>query len=247
MLFVIDDDATTLAARASRAQDPTDGLRAVAELRAVLDELEARQVDRALERDWSWAQVGRALGISKQAAHRRHAQRAPVSELPVPSPAALRPSANDEPRVVITGQARQVVARAKQEAGELGDAAVEPVHLLAALLQAPAGPAQDALLELGVDVDDVRRELRQPGRRRSRRFARTPQISPVTRQALEHSLEESQRLCHGHLGPEHLLLALLRDQHGPAVELLTRLGVAPRDVETAVCDVLKHTDFARSL
>lgn len=239
---MLHDDATTLAARASRAQDPTEGLRAVAELRTMLDDLEARQVDRAVERDWSWAQIGRSLGISKQAAHRRHAGREPI-----PGPAAPPRATQDEPRVVITGTARAVVRRAKEEAAELGDPAVEPVHVLAALLQEPAGPAQDALLELGVDIDDVRGELRQPGRRRSRRFARTPSISSVTRQALEDSLEESQRLCHGHLGPEHLLLALLRDEDGPAVELLTRLGVAPADVETAVCDVLKHTDFTRSL
>lgn len=236
----MEDDAATLAARAVRAQDPAEGLRAVADLREMLEYLEAHQVDRAVERGWSWAQVGRSLRISKQAAHRRHAQRPPVAVEDAPPPEA------DEPRVVITGEARAVVERARAEAASLGEAEVQPVHLLAALLQTPAGPAQDALLELGVDVAAIRDELGGT-KRASRRFKRRPAIAPPTRQVLERSLAESQRLCHGHLGPEHLLLALLRDESGPAVEILTRLGATVDDVETAVCDVLKHTDFARNL
>lgn len=238
------DDAATLAARAARALDPTEGLRAVAQLRAMLDDLEAHQVDQAMERGWSWAQVGRCLGISKQAAHRRHASRPPVAVRERPAV----PTA-DEPRVVISGDARSVVARAREEAARLGQPEVQPAHVLAALLQPPAGPAQDALLAIGVDLGEVRVELRSAGQgaRRSKRFTRRPTIAPATRQVLERSLAESQRLCHGHIGPEHLLLALLRDERGPAAALLHRVGATADDVEAAVCDVLKHTDFARSL
>lgn len=238
------DDAATLAARAERAQDPSEGLRAVAELRALIDELEARQVDRALERRWSWAQVGRSLGISKQAAHRRHAQRGPVAALTASPPVATQ----GEARVVITGPARAVVASARAEAARLGEPEVRPAHLLFALLQSPAGTAQDALLRLGVEPAAAREDLEAaaaPAVRR--RFARRPEISAATRRVLEDSLAESQRLCHGHLGPEHLLLALLRDEDGPAVDLLARLGATTADVEAAVCEVLKHTDFVRSL
>lgn len=236
------DDPAVLAARAVRARDPAEGLRAVAALRECLDDLEARQVDRALERRWSWTRVGNALGISKQAAHRRHANRDRNHADPVP---AMR-SPEPEARVVVTGTAQAVVAQARQEAAALGEPEVRPEHLLIALLKAPAGPAQDALLQLGIDVEGAREALASDTGRR-RRFRRAAEISPATRQVLEDSLAESQRLCHGHLGPEHLLLALLRDQHGPAVELLTTLGATPADVESAVCDVLKHSDFARSL
>jgi hypothetical protein len=237
------DDAATLAAKATNAQDPIEGLRAVAELREMIERLEAHQVDRAVERGWSWAQVARPLGISKQAAHRRHATRPPVVlEQAAPG------SVPEEPQVVISGDARAVVARAREEAATLGDPTVQPSHLLAALLQPPAGPAQDALLALGVDLDAVRAALRDDRpRKRSNRFTRRPTIDPVTRQVFERSLGETQRLCHGHLGPEHLLLALLRDEDGPAVALLQQIGASTEEVETAVCDVLKNTDFARSL
>jgi hypothetical protein len=234
------DDVSTLAARAARAQDPGEGMRAVVELRGALDELEARHVDGAVERGWSWAQIGRSLGISRQAAHHRHGSRPAIqaeSPRPVPKP-------SEEPRVVITGTARDVVARARREAARLGADATEPDHLLVALLQAPAGPARDALLQLGADLEEARAELPADGHPGP--AAQPPEISRATRALLEQSLHESQRLCHGHLGPEHLLLALLHDD-GPGVELLTRLGATPGEVEAAVCEVLKNTDFARSL
>lgn len=238
----MNDDAATLAARAERSLDPTEGLRAVADLRERLDELEARQVARGLARGFSWAQVGRSLRISKQAAHRRHAGRSRVGyELDTPP----SPAAPEEPRVVITGEARDVVARARREAAQLGDHEVRPEHLLVALLQAPAGIAREALLTLGIDVGETRAELDrgQPGGA----VVRTVTVSPATRSLLEASLGESQRLCHGHLGPEHLLLALLHDEAGPATELLLKLGATPADLDGAVCSVLQRADFARSL
>lgn len=237
------DDVSTLAARAARSEDPGEGLRAVVELRGALDDLEARHVDGAVARGWSWAQIGRSLGISRQAAHHRHGNRPAIqaeSRRPVPKP-------SEEARVVITGTARDVVARARREAARLGARETEPNHLLVALLQAPAGPARDALLELGADLDEARAELTadgQTGGAASR--SQPPEISRATRALLEQSLHESQRLCHGHLGPEHLLLALLHDD-GPGVGLLTRLGATTDEVEAAVCAVLKRADFARSL
>ncbi len=239
------DDLTVLAGRAERAQDPAEGLRALHLLREQLAELEARHVDRALARGWSWAQVGRALDISKQAAHRRHAGREPAA--PMVAASSEPPPARTEPRVVITGDARTVVASARKEAARLGESEVQPGHLLVALLQAPAGVAREALLDLGVDTDTARGELARESSSNGAGPASAPGMSTAMRAVLEDSLGESQRLCHGHLGPEHLLLALLRDQDGPAAALLSRLGASSSDLEAAVCDVLKRTDFARSL
>jgi hypothetical protein len=52
--------------------DPAVGLRAVASLRLLLEQLESLQVDRARDLGWSWAQVADALGVSKQAVHQKH-------------------------------------------------------------------------------------------------------------------------------------------------------------------------------
>ncbi|KQV78202.1 hypothetical protein [Rhizobacter sp. Root1221] len=53
------------------ANDPADALAAVVALRLMADKLEQRAVEKALAQGWSWAQIALALGVSKQAAHKR--------------------------------------------------------------------------------------------------------------------------------------------------------------------------------
>jgi hypothetical protein len=65
-------EATKLAGAAS-SKDPAVGLRAVAALRGLLENLEALQVENARDHGWSWEQIAGALGVSKQAVHKKHA------------------------------------------------------------------------------------------------------------------------------------------------------------------------------
>jgi len=64
-------NATELA-DATASQDPAVGLAAVAALRALLESLETLQVTNARERGWSWQQIAQALGVSKQAVHKKY-------------------------------------------------------------------------------------------------------------------------------------------------------------------------------
>lgn len=52
--------------------DPAVGLRAVRSLRELADRLESLQVARARQLGWSWQEVAEALGVSKQAVHKKH-------------------------------------------------------------------------------------------------------------------------------------------------------------------------------
>lgn len=52
-------------------RNTADALAAVLALRQMADELEAQAVHLALRQGWSWSQIAEALGVSKQAAHRR--------------------------------------------------------------------------------------------------------------------------------------------------------------------------------
>jgi hypothetical protein len=67
-------DAKKLAGEAISG-DPATGLRAVAALRRLLDSLEQIQVDNARRHGWSWREIAEALGVTKQAAHLKHAKR----------------------------------------------------------------------------------------------------------------------------------------------------------------------------
>jgi hypothetical protein len=64
------DVATTVG-----SSDPAVGLRGVASLRRLAEQLESLQVDRARDLGWSWSQIAAALGVSKQAVHQKHGGR----------------------------------------------------------------------------------------------------------------------------------------------------------------------------
>jgi hypothetical protein len=66
------DEVTTLAA-ATSSQDPEVGLAAVAALRALVEVLEALQVDGARAKGWTWLAIAERLGVSKQAVHKMYA------------------------------------------------------------------------------------------------------------------------------------------------------------------------------
>jgi hypothetical protein len=212
-----------LARSAAGAPDPLDALRAISALRAELVELEAAHVATAVGEGRSWRQIAEALGISKQAAHKRHASFIP--EAPAPAPQA------PPRRLLVTGQARRVVDRARAEADAAGHSEVGPEHLLLGLMADDHGTALRALQSAGADLERARRALPAgdaqgaPGGRDAR-----ARVSADARRTLEDSLREAVRLGDSHLGVEHLLLALLRDPGAPAARLLAELGIEPGQV-----------------
>jgi hypothetical protein len=64
-----------MAAEAAASNDPQVGLRAVAALRRLVDRLEELQVEHARQLSWSWEEIGAALGVSKQAVHKKYRRR----------------------------------------------------------------------------------------------------------------------------------------------------------------------------
>jgi DNA-directed RNA polymerase specialized sigma24 family protein len=60
-------------ATAAGSRDPAVGLRAVASLRQLVEELQELQVDNARAAGWSWQRIASVLGVSKQAVHKKYA------------------------------------------------------------------------------------------------------------------------------------------------------------------------------
>jgi len=68
------NEATKIASQAS-SSDPGVGLRAVAALRRLVEQLETLQVANARDLGWSWREIAQELNVSKQAVHKKHAGR----------------------------------------------------------------------------------------------------------------------------------------------------------------------------
>lgn len=73
---------TDLAQAAADTTDPVAGLQAIAALRRLTETLELRQVEAALRAGLSWVDIARALGVSRQAAHKKHHRRIPPDIAP---------------------------------------------------------------------------------------------------------------------------------------------------------------------
>jgi hypothetical protein len=218
-----------LARRALRLERPEEGLRAVAELRRHLEELEELHVVNAREEGWSWNRIAYQLGVSKQALHKKHAGRVrPRIVRTVPPPVGRQ--------LVITGAARRCVRVARQEAAALRHGLVGSGHLLLGVLRAPETIAAAALAAEGVSLDAARIEVDRlvtrivaaAGGSASR--GRGLPISRAARRALEQSLREAVRLRDDSLRPEHILRALLRDHGSVAAQALAALEVEPTAV-----------------
>ncbi|MGH2735813.1 MAG: RNA polymerase subunit sigma-70 [Actinomycetota bacterium] len=67
-------EATKLATAAG-SRDPATGLRAVASLQILVEELQELQVENARDQGWSWQEIASVLGVSKQAVHKKYAGR----------------------------------------------------------------------------------------------------------------------------------------------------------------------------
>jgi len=128
-----------------------------------------------------------------------------------------------------TRDAREVVARAQAEAADLGHGRAGTEHLLLALLHGPDSDlAVRALRGSGIGLRAVRAEvLRHVGTGDPLPRGGSPHFTPRAKKILELSLREALALKHDHIGPEHILLGLLREPSGLAVRVLRDLDVEP--------------------
>lgn len=112
----------------------------------------------------------------------------------------------------------------------VGEAEIrEDIRRVATRQRAFSDEDEDALRSVGIDLDEVRRSVEEafgPGALDRGRGSRGGHI-PFTRgakKALELSLREALALGHKHIGTEHLLLGLVRDERSSAARLLAERG-----------------------
>jgi DNA-binding NarL/FixJ family response regulator len=56
------------------SREPSEGLPAVRELRELSEQMERTQVANARRKGWSWQEIADALGVTRQAVHKKHSQ-----------------------------------------------------------------------------------------------------------------------------------------------------------------------------
>jgi hypothetical protein len=208
----------------------------VAELSEVGDEALGYFVDRARRSGHTWTDISAALGVTRQAAHKRFA-------------AATRPPGLDQ----FTARALRVVAAAADVARDLGHPYVGTEHLLLCLYAEEGGVARAVLTGAGIDRDAVEQAVLHRVPRRDE--TPEPPLPHTARAAavLEATVREALQLGHSYIGTEHLLLAFYaepvvaatakpefgyRRGGGMAAEILTELGLDRETARNRVVHVL---------
>jgi ATP-dependent Clp protease ATP-binding subunit ClpC len=125
-----------------------------------------------------------------------------------------------------TEHARRVLFFARHETIRLGRDSIDADQLLLGILRGGEGLIERLLADAHVSIDDLRREIEGPAviREAVPTSVEIPFTSAAKR-VLQFAAEEADRLGHEHIGAEHLLLGLLREERSPAAVLLAGKGL----------------------
>jgi ATP-dependent Clp protease ATP-binding subunit ClpA len=139
--------------------------------------------------------------------------------------------------------ARRVALEANSVAAGLGSSSVEAEHLLVSLAST-SHPAGEALRDAGLDPQELRDAIQRDFERVLGRVGidasgvdlaancrrTTPRWGASAKQGLERALAEAKRRGDRHIGCEHILLGLLRAEHGTVPRLLAAEGIDPGEL-----------------
>jgi len=205
----------------------SDAVLAAERLDEVADHLIGHFVDQARRSGASWTDIGKSMGVTKQAAQKRFVLHAGAT--------SLDPNQGFER---FSPRARNVVVAAQSAAQEAHNGEITPDHLLLGLLSDPDALATKLLTAQQVDPEAVRAAITLPSA--TDRSDHPPQLIPFSgaaRKALELTYRAALRLGHNYIGTEHVLLALLEleDDNGP----LHQAGTDRDRVETDLAAMLE--------
>ncbi|MFH8339211.1 Clp protease N-terminal domain-containing protein [Streptomyces sp. AM6-12] len=201
-----------------------DAVIAADHLGDVADHLIGHFVDQARRSGASWTEIGKSMGVTRQAAQKRF----------VPKESAdLDPSQGFNR---YTPRARDAVMAAHNEAVAARNSEGRPEHLVLGLLSEPEGLAAKAITAQDVPLDAVRQAATAALPPAAEQVPDLVPYGPEAKKVLELTFREALRLGHNYIGTEHLLLALLEHENGTGV--LSGLGITKAAAEEYVDKVL---------
>jgi hypothetical protein len=201
----------------------SDAVIAADHLGEVADHLIGHFVDQARRSGASWTDIGRSMGVTKQAAQKRFVAKGPGE------PSDLDPSQGFSR---FTVQARNVVMAAQNEARAAGNDEIRPEHLVLGLLSEPDALAAGTIVGQGVPLETVRQTVTASLPPAANRVPDLIPFDSRARKVLELTFREALRMGHNYVGPEHILLALLELEDGTGV--LAGLGVDKATAESTI-------------
>jgi hypothetical protein len=197
------------------------------------DHLIGHFVDQARRSGASWTDIGRSMGVTKQAARKRF-----IPKDPGPGPVTDAGAAMERLQGFgrFTPRARNAVVAAHNEAKAAGNDEIVPAHLALGLLSEPEAAAASSIVAQGVTLDAVRQAVVATLPPKADLVPGLIPYGADARKALELTYREALRLGHNYIGTEHILLALmeLEDQDGP----LAALGVTKPSTEPHIARFL---------
>jgi hypothetical protein len=208
----------------------SDAVIAADHLGDVADHLIGHFVDQARRSGASWTDIGRSMGVSKQAAQKRFVPKGPGE------PSDLDPSQGFSR---FTERARNVVMAAQNEARAAGNAEIRPEHLVLGLLIEPEAIAAGSIVAQGVPLEAVRQSATATLPPAADQVPDLIPFDAQARKALELTFREALRMGHNYIGTEHILLALLALEDGTGV--LADLGVAKAAAEATITAAVAAT------
>ncbi|WP_275462158.1 Clp protease N-terminal domain-containing protein [Streptomyces noursei] len=212
----------------------SDAVIAADHLGEVADHLIGHFVDQARRSGASWTDIGKSMGVTKQAAQKRFVAKASGAGSDLdPSQGFSR----------FTERARNVVVGAQNEAHAARNDEIRPEHLILGLLREPEALAVRALADQGVTPQALREAATAALPPAAEELPALTPFDAQSRKALELTYREALRLGHNYIGTEHLLLALLEQENGSGP--LTDLGVEKAAAEAFIGEALAAILAAR--
>jgi ATP-dependent Clp protease ATP-binding subunit ClpC len=140
-----------------------------------------------------------------------------------------------------TQRARRVLSLAQEEADRLQHNYIGTEHLLLGLMREEGGVAGRVLRDLGLEPRRVEELVERLTRASTRTGSQQAELSPGTKKVLELAVDEARRMGHHYIGTEHLLLGLVRQTEGVALDVLKRLGISPEEIRRQTRKVLQES------
>ncbi|MFF6837835.1 Clp protease N-terminal domain-containing protein [Streptomyces tanashiensis] len=199
----------------------------------VADHLIGHFVDQARRSGASWTDIGRSMGVTRQAAQKRFVPKGPDAAQMDPSAGFSR----------FTPRARKVVVASQEEARTASHAEIVPGHLVLGLLADPEALAMQWLAGHDVTEEAVREAVTPTLPPQAEEIPALIPFDADSKKVLELTFREALRLGHNYVGTEHILLALLEQEDGQGV--LSGLGLdkatAEREIAETVASIAGQT------